>query len=90
MCPSHDYHMNMIIEGNPGNKRGYISDTGCSLNIVFSLEDFKIFRTTLAFFCFPSVVSVCVHTTGTGRKPALQQNLQSSEKSQNIKEKHNI
>ena len=36
--------------------------TGCSLNIVFFSEDFKIFR-TLAFLCFPSV-SVCVHTPG--------------------------
>ena len=36
--------------------------TGCSLNIVFFSEDFKIFR-TLAFLCFPSV-SVYVHTPG--------------------------
>ena len=33
--------------------------TGCSLNIVFIPEYFKIFR-TLAFLCFPSV-SVCTH-----------------------------
>ena len=43
---------------------------------VFS-EDFKIFR-TLTFLCFPSV---------SVRTPALQQNWQSSEKKQNIKEK---
>ena len=49
---------------------------------------FKIFR-TLAFLCFPSV-SVCVYTHQTGRIPALQQNWQSLEKSQNFKEKHNI
>ena len=47
---------------------------------VFS-EDFKIFR-TLAFLS----ASVCVHTPA-GRKPALQQNLQSSEISQNFKGK---
>ena len=67
-----------------GNCSSY---TGCSVNIVFFSEDFQIFR-TLAFLCFPSV-SVCVHTT-TGRKPVLQQNCQSLEKSQNFKEKHNI
>ena len=32
----------------------------------------------------------CVYTRQAGRKPALQQNWQSSEKSQNFKEKHNI
>ena len=36
--------------------------TGCSLNIVFFFEDFKLFQ-TLAFLCFLSV-SVCVHTPG--------------------------
>ena len=51
---------------------------------VFS-EDFKIFR-TLAFLSFPSVFQ-CVYTHQAGRKPALQQNWQSSEKSQNFKEK---
>ena len=39
--------------------------TGCSLNIVFFSEDYKIFR-TLAFLCF-SLVSVCVHTHPAGR-----------------------
>ena len=53
---------------------------------VFS-EDFKLFR-TLAFLCFPSV-SVCVHTPA-GRTPVLQQNLQSTEKSQNFLEKNTI
>ena len=51
---------------------------------VFS-EDFEIFRTH-AFLCFPSVCQ-CVYTQQTGSKPALQQNWQSSEKSQNLKEK---
>ena len=51
---------------------------------VFS-EDFKIFR-TLAFPCLPSV-SVRVYIHQAGRTPALQQNWQSSEKSQNLKEK---
>ena len=40
----------------------------------------------MAFLCLPSV-SVCVYTHQAGRKPALQQNWQSSEKSQNFKEK---
>ena len=51
---------------------------------VFS-EFLKMFP-TLAFLCFPSV-SVCAHTHQAGRKPALQQNWQSSEKSQHFKEK---
>ena len=54
---------------------------------VWFFEDFKIFR-TLAFLGFPSV-SVCVYTMA-GQTPALQQNWQSSEKSQHFKEKHNI
>ena len=58
--------------------------TGCSLNIVFFFEDLKIFW-TLAFLCFPWCQ--CVYTHQAGRKPALQQNLQSSEKSQHFKEK---
>ena len=36
------------------------ANTGCSLNIVFFFEDFKIFW-TLVFLCSP-LVSVCVHT----------------------------
>ena len=59
--------------------------TGCLLNIVFFSKDFRIFR-TLVFLCFP-LVSMCVHTHQAGRTPALQQNWQSSEKSQNFKEK---
>ena len=51
-------------------------------------KNFKIFR-TLTFLCFPSA-SACVRTKGAGRKPALQQNWQSSGKSQNCMEKHNI
>ena len=54
----------------------------------FFFEYFEIFR-TLAFLCFPSV-SVCLYTHQAGRTPALQQNWQSTEKSQNFKEKHNI
>ena len=46
---------------------------------VFS-KDFKIFQ-TLASRC------QCVYTHQAGKKPAIQQNWQSSEKSQNLKEK---
>ena len=60
-------------------------NTGCSLIIVFFSENFKIFQ-TLVFLCLPSV-SVVVHTHQTGRKPVLQQNWQSFEKSQHFKEK---
>ena len=49
-------------------------------------EDFKIFR-TLAFLCFVSVSVCVVYTQQAGRPQALQQNWQSSEKSQNFKEK---
>ena len=49
--------------------------TGCSLNVVFLSEDYKIFLSL-----FPHGISVCT-----------QQNWQSLEKSQNFKEKkHNI
>ena len=61
---------------------GYFT-ASCSLNIVF-FEDFKIFR-TLAFPVFPRCQ--CVYTLQAGSTPALQQNGQSSEKSQNFKEK---
>ena len=47
---------------------------------VFS-ENFKIFR-SLVFLSSPSV-----YTHKAARKPALQRNWQSSEKSQNLKEK---
>ena len=48
------------IDSQVRNIGGQISGTGCSLNIVFFSENFKIFR-TLAFLCYPSV-AVCVHT----------------------------
>ena len=61
------------------------ANTGCSINVVFFSNFLKIFQTLF------SLVSVCVHKQGprhkAGRKPALQQNWQSSEKSQNFKEK---
>ena len=61
--------------------------TGCSLNIVLFL---KILNCSglLPFSVFPR--SQRVYTHQAGRTPALQQNWQSSEKSQNFKEKHNI
>ena len=58
--------------------------TGCSLNIVFISENFKIFR-SLVFLSSPSV-----YTHKAGRKPALQRNWQSSEKSKILRKKHNI
>ena len=62
---------------------GAIYCTGCSLNIVFFSGYLKTFR-TLAFLCFPRCQ--CVYTHQAGRKQALQQNWQSSEKS-HFKEK---
>ena len=59
------------------------SATGCPWNVVFFSEDFKVFR-TLAFLCFHRCQ--CVYTHKAGKKPALQQSWQSSEKSQNFKE----
>ena len=59
--------------------------TGCSIKYCVFSKDFRLFR-TLVLLCFPSV-SVCVHTHQAGRTPALDQNSQSSEKSQNFKEK---
>ena len=50
----------------------------------FFAEDFKILR-TLAFPCFPWCQFVYTHKAG--RKPALLQKWQSSEKSQSLKEK---
>ena len=61
--------------------------TGCLLKLCF-IEDFP----GCGFSLFPLVVSVCVYTIA-GQTPAaaaLQQNLQSSEKSQQFKEIHNI
>ena len=55
--------------------------TGCSLNIVFFSEFFEKFRTLFSFG-----VSV-LYTHQAGRKPAMRQNWQSSEKSQHFKEK---
>ena len=43
-----------------------IRTTGCSLNIVFFSEDFKMFW-SLAFACFPSVF-VCTHTRQVERQ----------------------
>ena len=60
--------------------------TGCSLNIVF-FEDFKIYSGLWPLSVSPRCQ--CVYTVA-GQTPALQQNLQSSEKSQHFKEKHNI
>ena len=77
--------MDSIYKISDGNK----NHTGCSLNIVFFPEDFTIFR-TLAFLWFSSASFPVVYTQQAGRKPALQPNWQSLEKSQNFKEKQNI
>ena len=58
----------------------HLGNTGCSLHIVFS----RFFKKN------PASVNPrcqCVYTHQAGRKPALQQHWQSSEKSQNAKEK---
>ena len=55
-----------------------VVNTGCSLNIVYFSEDFKILR-TLASLCFHSV-----YTQQAGRKLALQHNWQSLEKLQSF------
>ena len=62
-------------------------DTGRSLIIVF-FEDFKIYSGLWPLSVSPRWCQ-CVYTMA-GQTPALQQNLQSSEKSQHFKEKHNI
>ena len=61
------------------------SGTGCSLNIVVFFSKTVEYSGLLPF----SVLSLCqcVYTHQAGRTPALQQNWQSSEKSQNFKEK---
>ena len=59
-------------------------DTGCSLNIVFFPKILK-YSGLWPFSVFPRCQ--CVYTHQAGRKPALQQNWQSSEKSQHFKEK---
>ena len=51
---------------------------------VFSKEYSEIWPFSVFPWC------QCVYTHQAGRIPALQQNWQSSEKSQNFKEKHNI
>ena len=60
------------------------TNTGCSLNIVFFSEDFK-----MGFlYVFPRCQ--CVYTHQAGRTLALQQNWQSSKKSQNFWKKNTI
>ena len=63
------------------------SDTGCSLNIVFFSKILK-YSALLLFSVFSRCQ--CVYTHQAGRKPALQQNWQNSERSQNVEEKNNI
>ena len=65
-------------------KEAGVKGTECSLNIVF-------FPKILEYsgLCFSGLCQ-CVYTHQAGRTPALQQNWQSSEKSQNFHEKHNI
>ena len=64
-----------------------LQSTGCLLNIVFFLKISKYSR-LLPFTVFPRCQ--CVYTHQAGRTPALQQNWQSSEKSQHFKEKNTI
>ena len=60
--------------------------TGCLLNVFF-LEDFIIYSSLWPLSVSPRCQ--CVYTMAW-QTPALQQNLQSSEKLQHFKEKHNI
>ena len=62
----------------------FIACTGCSLNIVFFLKILE-YSGLWSFSVFP--LCQCVYTHQVGRTPALQQNWQSSEKSQHFKEK---
>ena len=55
-----------------------LSSTGCSLNIVF-FQKMLEYSGLWPFSTFP--LCQCVYTQQAGRKPALQQNWQSSEKS---------
>ena len=64
----------------------FSTNTGCSLNNVFFSKILKYIPDS-GLSWFPLGVSVY---TMAGQTPALQQNLQSSEKSQHFKEKHNI
>ena len=66
------------------NSAKYFLHTGCSLNIVFFLKILK-YSGLWSFSVFP--LCQCVYTHQAGRTPALQQNWQSSEKSQSFKEK---
>jgi len=61
--------------------------TGCSLSIVFFPKILK-YSGLWPFSVF--LRRQCVYTHQTGRKPALQQNCHSSEKSQHFKEKKQI
>ena len=63
-----------------------VGDTGCPLNIVI-LEDFKIYSGIWPLSVSPRCQ--CLYTMA-GYTPELQQNLQSSEKSQHFKEKQNF
>ena len=60
---------------------------GVNLILCF-FEDFKIYSGLWSFSVSPRCQ--CVYTHQAGRKQALHQNWQSSEKLQNYKEKHNI
>ena len=66
------------------NKRMAFLTTGCSLNSVFFPKILK-YSGLWPFSVFPRYQ--CVYTYQAGRTPALQQNWQSSEKSQHFKEK---
>ena len=65
----------------------FLKCTGCSLNIV-SFPKILKYSGLWPFSVFPRCQ--CVFTHKARRKPTLQQNLQSSEKSQHLKEKQNI
>ena len=65
----------------------YLLFTGDSLNIVF-FQKILEYSEVCPFSVLPRCQ--CVYTHRAGRTPALQQNWQSSEKSQIFKEKHYI
>ena len=77
----------LTTEKAPLQKGGFY--TGCSLNIVFS-EDFKIYIYSGLWPLFVSPRCQSAYTMAGQTPPALQQSLQSSEKSRHKKEKHNI
>ena len=70
-----------------GADSNFIPHTGCSLNIVFFSKILKYIPDS-GLTRFPLGVSVC--TQWQVKPQRLQQNWQSSEKSQHFKEKHNI